>query len=341
MNADMRGLDASSTAANAASTASNVAAQSEVEPFGTEPAACAQTEVAEVIGRVDGGAESGSGQRRKEFASPSIGGERARVVQRREAGYGETLTTPRALRRTLSFMPPTPEEIEGWGSAALWRGDGDAAASVVRGVEEVTSGLARSGIHGDTPELKQEASAMTREVGEASPSEAAVEMLAAELAQSHIGDKAKVGGEGGSAGVAPGWQFFTPAIVDRSKCMARTWKDGNGGQCRTRPGFDGRLCKMHAEKKGGLTWLGEVDGDIPEAKLKEFQAEWRKRQARGQDDGSERGLGVRGRRAGRGRGVGESERRRGQEGGDGGRREEGVGGGEASGAGRAQAAEAA
>ena len=215
------------------------------------------------------------------------------------------------------------------------------AASATSGVEEVTSGLARSGIHGDTPDLKQETSAMMSAVGEASPTEAAVEMLAAELAQSHIGDIAKVGGEGGSAGVALGWQFFTPAIVDRSKCMARTWKDGNGGQCRTRPGFDGRLCKMHADKKGGLTWLGEVDGDIPEGKLKEFQAEWRKRQARGQDDGSERGVEVRGRKAGRGGRVGESERRRGQEGADGGRRQEGVGGGEASASGRARAAEAA
>ena len=98
---------------------------------------------------------------------------------------------------------------------------------------------------------------------------------------------------------------------------------------------------MHAGKKGGDAWLGEVDGDIPEAKLKEFQAEWRKRQPRGQDDGSEQGVGARGRRAAKARGVGEGEGGRGQEAEGGKGREEGVGGGKASAARGVQAAEAA
>ena len=98
---------------------------------------------------------------------------------------------------------------------------------------------------------------------------------------------------------------------------------------------------MHAGKKGKGACLGEVDGDIPEAKLKEFQAEWRKRQPRGQDDGSEQGVGARGRRAAKARGVGEGEGGRGQEAEGGKGREEGVGGGKVSAARRVQAAEAA
>ena len=98
---------------------------------------------------------------------------------------------------------------------------------------------------------------------------------------------------------------------------------------------------MHAGKRGGDAWLGEVDGDIPEAKLKEFQAEWWKRQRKGQDDGSEQKVGARGGRAGKGIGVCEGEGGRRQEADGGKGMEEAVGVGKASAARGIQAAEAA
>ena len=64
------------------------------------------------------------------------------------------------------------------------------------------------------------------------------------------------------------WRPFTPSIVDPSKCMARTWAGGRGGQC-TKPRSAGeRYCKLC--KRGKLAH-GAVDGPIPEKKLIEFK----------------------------------------------------------------------
>eukprot|EP00929_Paragymnodinium_shiwhaense_P112899 TRINITY_DN8115_c0_g2_i1.p1 TRINITY_DN8115_c0_g2~~TRINITY_DN8115_c0_g2_i1.p1 ORF type:complete len:537 (+),score=111.33 TRINITY_DN8115_c0_g2_i1:93-1703(+) len=66
-----------------------------------------------------------------------------------------------------------------------------------------------------------------------------------------------------------GWQAFTPAKIDKTKCLARTWASGLGGQC-TRAAEAGGICKMHMVEDKWRTH-GRVDGPIPEAKLLEFQ----------------------------------------------------------------------
>eukprot|EP00928_Gymnodinium_smaydae_P021131 TRINITY_DN18224_c0_g1_i1.p1 TRINITY_DN18224_c0_g1~~TRINITY_DN18224_c0_g1_i1.p1 ORF type:complete len:488 (-),score=94.34 TRINITY_DN18224_c0_g1_i1:73-1536(-) len=67
----------------------------------------------------------------------------------------------------------------------------------------------------------------------------------------------------------PTWKRFTPSKVDMSKCMARTWAGGRGGQCGQRPSAGTPFCAAHLRGKG---WRGHgrVDGPIPAAKLKEF-----------------------------------------------------------------------
>ena len=61
---------------------------------------------------------------------------------------------------------------------------------------------------------------------------------------------------------------FTPECVnDGSRCLARTWGGGKGGQCKSKPIQDG-LCKTHLHSHAH----GLVTGDIPPAKLRQFQA---------------------------------------------------------------------
>ncbi len=104
------------------------------------------------------------------------------------------------------------------------------------------------------------------------------------------------------------WRMFTPPLVDASRCLARTWGAGQGGQCVRRHLAGGRLCAMHAAKQGGGQWLGEVTGEIPGPKLSEFQRVARRRgtsvdsgQASGViaagEPGAEVGAGARVRRA--------------------------------------------
>lgn len=69
-----------------------------------------------------------------------------------------------------------------------------------------------------------------------------------------------------------GWQRFTPKIVNPALCMARTWADGMGGQCRSARGECSDFCRSH---KGKLVH-GRVDGPIPEGKLREFQSYFEK-----------------------------------------------------------------
>ena len=67
------------------------------------------------------------------------------------------------------------------------------------------------------------------------------------------------------------WTLYTPRSIDLTRCMARTWNDGKGGQCGKpkRPG--GRFCLFHAKQEGEKGWHGAVDGDIPLGKLVEFR----------------------------------------------------------------------
>ena len=73
------------------------------------------------------------------------------------------------------------------------------------------------------------------------------------------------------------WAAFTPAELDASRCMARTWAGGRGGQCKSRPGQGGRFCTVHGRQSdehargGSGGWHGAVDGPVPPRKLVEFQ----------------------------------------------------------------------
>lgn len=71
----------------------------------------------------------------------------------------------------------------------------------------------------------------------------------------------------GSAAVedAAAWKRFTPAEIDRTLCLGRTW---GGGQCRRKPTEGHQLCKTHQRHLSH----GQVDGPIPAAKLKQFEA---------------------------------------------------------------------
>ena len=84
-------------------------------------------------------------------------------------------------------------------------------------------------------------------------------------------------GEGVESESGLGWREFTPKEVNWSRCMARTWCGGQGGQCGFVPVGSGRYCKAHGAKEGKSTWLGAVDGPIPERKLVEFMKARKKR----------------------------------------------------------------
>eukprot|EP00434_Breviolum_minutum_P031880 symbB.v1.2.028195.t1/scaffold2897.1/size67685/6 len=66
--------------------------------------------------------------------------------------------------------------------------------------------------------------------------------------------------------------MFSPKTIDCAKCLARTWNNGEGGQCQEAR-EDDLLCYKHqrmAVSKQGLL-NGLVNGPIPEKRLREFQ----------------------------------------------------------------------
>jgi len=68
------------------------------------------------------------------------------------------------------------------------------------------------------------------------------------------------------------WHMFSPKTIDCAKCLARTWNNGEGGQCQEAR-EDDLLCYKHqrmAVSKQGLL-NGLVNGPIPEKRLREFQ----------------------------------------------------------------------
>ena len=69
----------------------------------------------------------------------------------------------------------------------------------------------------------------------------------------------------------PEWCRFTPRDVDETKCLARTWAHGLGGQCGNKRAEGSLFCSNHAGQENGKGWHGSVLGAIPEAKLREFQ----------------------------------------------------------------------
>lgn len=71
------------------------------------------------------------------------------------------------------------------------------------------------------------------------------------------------------------WKQFTPAIIDRNRCLARIWFGGQGGQCGV-PIPDGRdLCCAHGE----FSPFGRVDGPVPANKVADFEAAYARRVA--------------------------------------------------------------
>lgn len=65
---------------------------------------------------------------------------------------------------------------------------------------------------------------------------------------------------------------FTPDVIDRLKCMARTWNEGRGGQCSSDPVDDcAGLCSCHS-RQAQTTGLshGRVNGPVPRTKLLAF-----------------------------------------------------------------------
>jgi len=65
------------------------------------------------------------------------------------------------------------------------------------------------------------------------------------------------------------WMRFTPANIDKTRCLARTWACGQGGQCTGRPREGAIFCNTHTKDE---KWRahGRVDGEIPEVKLRAF-----------------------------------------------------------------------
>jgi transposase-like protein len=75
------------------------------------------------------------------------------------------------------------------------------------------------------------------------------------------------------AGAPPGnpCEFTPTSVTDGTRCLARTWNQGRGGQCACAPesGSNPEVCRRHrlpAQQSHGL-----VNGPIPEAKLIAFQ----------------------------------------------------------------------
>ena len=61
---------------------------------------------------------------------------------------------------------------------------------------------------------------------------------------------------------------FTPtSILDGSRCLARTWGGGGGGQCALRPVPGGQHCRRHSVSNAH----GDVNTPIPPSKLRDFQ----------------------------------------------------------------------
>ena len=76
---------------------------------------------------------------------------------------------------------------------------------------------------------------------------------------------------GAAAGLEARFAQFTPVcVVDGSRCLARTWGGGQGGQCRSKPCGEDGLCKVHHRCHSHGLVPGEIP--IPPAKLAEFEA---------------------------------------------------------------------
>ena len=69
----------------------------------------------------------------------------------------------------------------------------------------------------------------------------------------------------------PPWKEFTPQDIDFTKCLAREWNVGRGGQCGKKPLPNSIVCGTHTDTRTGEAKVshGFVNGPIPEKKLDE------------------------------------------------------------------------
>lgn len=69
------------------------------------------------------------------------------------------------------------------------------------------------------------------------------------------------------------WYDFTPRSIDTFACQARTWNNGDGGQCMRSQVKGCKLCTSHKLQKASSTGLvhGLVTGKIPSRKMAEFK----------------------------------------------------------------------
>ena len=61
------------------------------------------------------------------------------------------------------------------------------------------------------------------------------------------------------------WKEFTPMSIQHTHCLARTWSEGRGGQCKLQPMCEGKICLRHSinnKSESDLTH-GLVTGPIP------------------------------------------------------------------------------
>ena len=68
----------------------------------------------------------------------------------------------------------------------------------------------------------------------------------------------------------PPWKEFTPQDIDYTKCLAREWNVGRGGQCGKKPLPNSNVCGMHTDRRTGEAKVshGFVNGPIPEKKTR-------------------------------------------------------------------------
>ena len=74
---------------------------------------------------------------------------------------------------------------------------------------------------------------------------------------------------GTSAGLAEEHRRFTPAASDRSRCLARVWGGGRGGQCTSRRVAGKDFCRQHLA--AGSLACGVLTGAIPYPKSRQFK----------------------------------------------------------------------
>lgn len=96
-------------------------------------------------------------------------------------------------------------------------------------------------------------------------------------AKSSTGGTVSPGSAASNQQLAIAWPF-SPKYIDVTRCMARTWADGSGGQCNKLATEDG-LCNAHMKALAH----GRLDGPIPDQKLAEFVRTQERRARRASD----------------------------------------------------------